>query len=839
MLWGTAHLLGMHLSLAWALSCYETESSADFNLPGDYLLASLLPLHGKCQRVTHRPQVTLCDRPGSFNGHGYHLFQAIRFGVEEINNSTALLPNVTLGYELYDVCSDSANVYATLRVLSRPGTHHVAIRGNLRHYLPKVVAVVGPDTTQHAVTTAAVLGPFLVPLISYEASSTALSGKPQYPSFLRTIPSDKHQVQIMLLLLQSFGWVWVSLLGSDDYYGQLGVQALVELAMPQGICVAYKDTVPSSAQPGDQKMQEVVANLIRCNTTVVVVYSNRQMALVLFRSVVLANLTGKVWIASEDWAISTHISTLPGIRTVGTVLGVAIQQRLVPGLRQFEEAYARAHKVVPGPCLREAWCSANQLCQDCQAFTEHMMPALGAFSMSAAYNAYRAVYAVAHGLHRLLGCASGVCSKRQFYPWQLLEEIRKVNFPLHEDTVMFDDIGDPLSGYDIITWDWSGPQWDFTVIGSFMWSSVHLDIDKTKIQWPREDNQVPPSVCSSDCLDGHQRVIVGFHHCCFLCVPCEAGTFLNMSEPHSCQPCGQEEWSPEGSSTCFPRTVAVLTWDEPISFVLLTVTMLLLLLLLATAGLFAWHFHTPVVKSAGGGLGFLMLGSLAVGSCSLLGSFGEPTPTSCVLQHAPHFLGFAVFLSCLTIRSFQLVIIFKFSTKVPPFYHTWAQNHGAGLFVAVSGAVQLLICLMWLAVWTPVPIRDYGHMPQLVLLECTEAHSAGFMLAFTYHIVLSACAFTCSYLGKELPENYNETKCVTCSLLLNFVSWVIFFTMVSVYRGKYLSAVRVLTGLISLSSGFSGYFLPKCYVILCRPDLNTTQHFQASIQDYTRRCGSS
>ncbi|XP_040843588.1 taste receptor type 1 member 1 isoform X2 [Ochotona curzoniae] len=585
MLWGTAHLLSMHLSLAWALSCYETESSADFNLPGDYLLAGLLPLHGKCQRVTHRPQVTLCDRPGSFNGHGYHLFQAIRFGVEEINNSTALLPNVTLGYELYDVCSDSANVYATLRVLSRLGTRHVAIRGNPQHYVPKVVAVVGPDTTQHAVTTAAVLGPFLVPL--------------------------------------------------------------------------------------------------------------------------------------------------------------------------------------------------------------------------------------------------------------LLEEIRRVSFQLHEDTLMFDDIGDPLSGYDIVAWDWSGPRWAFTVIGSFMWPSVHLDIDKTKIQWPGEDNQVPPSVCSSDCLDGHQRVVVGFHHCCFLCVPCEAGTFLNMSDPHSCQPCGQEEWSPEGSSTCFPRTVAVLTWDEPISWVLLTADTLLLLLLLATASLFAWHFHTPVVKSAGGSLGFLMLGSLAVGSCSLLGSFGEPTPTSCLLQHAPHFLGFAVFLSCLTIRSFQLVIIFKFSTKVPPFYHTWAQNHGAGLFVAVSGVVQLLICLMWLAVWTPVPIRDYGYMPQLVLLECTEAHSAGFMLAFTYNIVLSACAFTCSYLGKELPENYNEAKCVTCSLLLNFVSWVIFFTMVSVYRGKYLSAVRVLTGLISLSSGFSGYFLPKCYVILCRPDLNTTQHFQASIQDYTRRCGSS
>lgn len=41
--------------------------------------------------------------------------------------------------------------------------------------------------------------------------------------------------------------------------------------------------------------------------------------------------------------------------------------------------------------------------------------------------------------------------------------------------------------------------------------------------------QVPKSVCSSDCLEGHQRVTAGFYHCCFECVPCEAGTFLNKS----------------------------------------------------------------------------------------------------------------------------------------------------------------------------------------------------------------------------------------------------------------------------------------------------------------------
>uniref|UniRef100_A0A7N5KLM8 Taste 1 receptor member 1 n=1 Tax=Ailuropoda melanoleuca TaxID=9646 RepID=A0A7N5KLM8_AILME len=578
-----AHLVSLQVSLSccWALSCHNTELSPDFSLPGDYLLAGLFPVHSHCPGVRRRPTVTLCDRPDSFNGHGYHLFQAMRFGIEEINNSTTLLPNVTLGYQLYDVCSESANVYATLNVLSMLGAHHVDIQTNPAHYSPAALVVIGPDTTNHAATTAALLSPFLVPL--------------------------------------------------------------------------------------------------------------------------------------------------------------------------------------------------------------------------------------------------------------LLEQIRKVNFLLHEDTVIFNDNGDPLGSYDIIAWDWSGPKWNFRVIGSATWPPVQLDINKTKIRWHGKDNQVPKSVCSSDCLEGHQRVTAGFYHCCFECVPCEAGTFLNKSDLHRCQPCGKEEWAPEGSETCFPRTVVFLTWHEPISWVLLAANTLLLVA--GTAGLFVWHLDTPVVRSAGGRLCFFMLGSLAGGSCGLYGFFGEPTLPTCLLRQGLFALGFAIFLSCLTIRSFQLVFIFKFSAKVPTFYHAWVQNHGPSLFVVISSMAQLLIT--WLAVWTPLPTREYQRFPQLVVLDCTEANSLGFMLAFAYNGLLSVSAFACSYLGKDLPENYNEAKCVTFSLLLNFVSWIGFFTTASVYQGKYLPAVNVLAALSSLSGGFSGYFLPKCYVILCRPDLNSTEHFQASIQDYTRRCGST
>ncbi|XP_049731828.1 taste receptor type 1 member 1 isoform X2 [Elephas maximus indicus] len=607
--WDT-HLLGLQLSLAcccWALGCQEMKSSPDFSLPGDYLIAGLFALHTGYPGVRRKPEVTLCDRPNSFSGHGYHLFQAMRFAIEQINNSTSLLPNITLGYELYDVCSDSANVYAVLSILSPPGTRLIEIQRNLSSYSPKVVAVIGPDTTNRAGTAAAMLSPFLVPLISYSASSAMLSSKRWYPSFLRTIPSDKNQ---------------------------------------------------------------------------------------------------------------------------------------------------------------------------------------------------------------------------------LLQQIRK-------DTLTFNDSGDSLSGYDIITWDWSGPKWTFRVVGSSRWPPVRLDINKTKIQWHRKNNQVPKSVCNQDCSEGYRRMVTGVHHCCFMCVSCEAGTFLNKSDLYRCQPCGKEEWAPERSQTCFPRTVVFLTWHTPISWVLLATNTLLLLLLVGTAGLFGLHLDTPVVKSAGGRLCFLMLGSLAVGSCSLYCFFGEPTLPTCLLRLAPFALGFTVFLSCLTIRSFQLVFIFKFSAKVPTFYRAWVQNHGAGLFVVFSSIAQLLICLMWLAVWTPLPTREYQRFSQLVVLECTQANSQGFMLSFAYNGLLSLSAFVCSYLGKDLPENYNEAKCVTFSLLLNFVSWITFFTMASVYQGKYLPAINMLAVLSSLYGGFSGYFLPKCYVILCRPDLNSTEYFQASIQDYTRRWGST
>lgn len=96
---------------------------------------------------------------GTPNQHGYHLLQAMRFSVEEINNHTGekpLLPGVTLGYQLYDSCSVSAAILNTLKVLElhlQPGNSS------------RVIGVIGPDSSSKSFTPAALLGSYLIPQV--------------------------------------------------------------------------------------------------------------------------------------------------------------------------------------------------------------------------------------------------------------------------------------------------------------------------------------------------------------------------------------------------------------------------------------------------------------------------------------------------------------------------------------------------------------------------------------------------------------------------------------------------------------------------------------------------
>ncbi|NWV31626.1 TS1R1 protein, partial [Grantiella picta] len=713
----------------------------------------------------------------------------------------------------------------------------VEVLPSFQHYEPQAVAVIGPDSTRLALTTAAVLSLFLVPEISYEASTETLSMKRLYPSFLRTIPSDRQQVKAMFFLLQHFGWTWVVLLGSDNTYGRAGLDALQELLTTSNVCVAYRGTIPINTDANNPELHNLVRILTDVKVNVTIVFSNRGSAIPFFEVVVQRNITGMVWVASEDWSLAQTVWQVPGIQTTGSVIGMAVEEPETTMLERFE-AWKMSAEGAMAECGSSAeadgstWLDCTRCCTGCDTLTT----APDMYDAQGSFNVYSAVYAVAHGLHDLLDCDSGACSRGTVYPWQLLQKIRQVNFTLYKSRISFDDSGDICKGYDIVMWKWNGPNWTSEVIGNFRVNPDRLTIDPDKVLWHTRDGEAPSSMCSEACEPGEKRLQQTRHVCCFSCVACPPGTFLNTSDPYDCQACGLDEWAPEGSEVCFNRTIEFLSWSEPLSGVLLALAVLLMLLIAALAVLFALHASTPVVKSAGGKTCFLMLGSLACTCSSLFCYFGEPSRVACLLRLPLFAISFTVFLSCVASRSFQILCIFKLNARYPALYEAWMRRKGPVLFMAASTAAQVALCVVAEAVSPSVPLRNYDAWAEWVVLECAPSAAADAATAFT--VLLSAGCFVLSYAGTDLPAAYNEAKSLTVSLLLHLSCSAAVLCSQGALRGRAGPAVRVLGTLGTLAALLGGCFVPRAFVILLRPHQNTAEHFQMAIQEYTRRLAS-
>lgn len=95
---------------------------------------------------------------------GYNLMQAMRFAVEEVNNRSSLLPGVQLGYELVDTCYLSNNVQPVLYFLAQED-YFLPILDDYSDYVPRVVAVIGPDNSESTTTVANFLSLFLLPQV--------------------------------------------------------------------------------------------------------------------------------------------------------------------------------------------------------------------------------------------------------------------------------------------------------------------------------------------------------------------------------------------------------------------------------------------------------------------------------------------------------------------------------------------------------------------------------------------------------------------------------------------------------------------------------------------------
>uniref|UniRef100_A0A3Q1EDJ4 Olfactory receptor C family, r1 n=1 Tax=Acanthochromis polyacanthus TaxID=80966 RepID=A0A3Q1EDJ4_9TELE len=820
-------LVGRQLGLRVGLQVVHTVTCSQWGAPsdkrlfkdGDVIIGGLFSLRYSPPAIDHdftqQPHYKPCS--GLQNLPLQYIY-AMVFALEEINHSTALLPGVKLGYHIHDSCA--LPPWAIHAALSLVG-------GDSSSCGQPIPLIIGGSSSITAKILSRILGPLSVPLMSYTASCPCLSDRRQFPNFFRTMASDIYQARAVAQLAIRFNWTWIGAVIANNDYGHMAVKEEIQDTV---VCLAFVETLQRENIVSDARR---AALTIKASTAkVILIFTWYTDVRQLFLQLDKLNVTDRQFLASEAWSTSSDLfQNLVSSKVASGALGVAIRSSAIPGFENFLRNLDPSHRP-NDEFLREFWekefgCSpgiaslpfhANRLLQKaslplCNG-TESLENVQNLFTdtsqLRVTYNVYLAVYAAVHALHSLLSCHDSdiyACNV-MFNNIKQLHSI--LNFTTPQGEPFYFQGADIPAKYDLVNWQ-KTPEGTLKLVLIGRVDGFDFHLNESAIQWSTGSNQVPVSVCSERCPPG-TRVAnrKGEPVCCFDCITCADGEISNTTGSLHCERCPPEFWSNADRTACIARQLDFLSFNETLGITLTAVAVSGVTVTTAVFVVFLHHQNLLI-------LCFL---------CSLV-FIGRPAVWSCRFQQAAFGISFVLCISCLQVKTIVVLAAFRSARPGAEALMKWfgpAQQRGS---VCLFTCVQVIICIIWLSVSPPVPKPDLDAPGLKVTLKCTMASVVGFSLVLGYIGLLACTSLLLAFLARKLPDNFNEAKLITFSMLIFCAVWVAFVPAYVSSPGKYAIAVEIFAILASSYGLLFCIFAPKCFIILLRPEKNTKKHMMA------------
>lgn len=258
---------------------------------------------------------------------------------------------------------------------------------------------------------------------------------------------------------------------------------------------------------------------------------------------------------------------------------------------------------------------------------------------------------------------------------------------------------------------------------------------------------------------------------------------------------------------------------------LLLLLCLVLGLTLAALGLFVHHWDSPLVQASGGSLFCFGLICLGLFCLSVLLFPGRPRSASCLAQQPMAHLPLTGCLSTLFLQAAEIFV----ESELPLSWANWLCSYLRGpwawLVVLLATLVEAALCAWYLMAFPPEVVTDWQVLPTEVLEHCRMRSWVSLGLVHITNAVLAFLCFLGTFMVQSQPGRYNRARGLTFAMLAYFIIWVSFVPLLANVQVAYQPAVQMGAILFCALGILATFHLPKCYVLLWLPELNTQEFF--------------